>query len=233
MQDFIAWVSGVAVLIGFALSMGTHPATYGATTDMLARKTRWLPRLCFMSAGLMVGATLLFTLFQFINPDSFVHRVEGALDRSIHNHSVDVFVGVSCLAAAAGVLVWRYVQPVLPFKPAKESAPKSHLLSYFVIGLSSAIVGFTTLPVMYLTGQVVTKLSPHLVPRAVAYGIFLFFLVAPFFAIAIIWTRMPSLAIKISAIYQRLLRWDYRILVAVILALAGIAALAFAHFAHR
>ena len=232
-QDLLSAAGNVALLIGFALTLGTHPATYGATVDMLARKTRWLPRVLWMSIGLIVGATTLFTLFQFVNPDAFVHRLVGDLDRFALNHTVEIVVGVGCLLAASGVGIWRLAQPKLSVKTPQEPKSQSLFAGYFVIGFSAAIVGFTTLPVMYLVGRIVTGLSPHLGIRAAGYGVFLFFLVAPFFVIALLWTRFPALTQRVYPIYMRALAWDYRWWVAGLLAVCGVGLLGYALFIHR
>jgi cytochrome c biogenesis protein CcdA len=224
-SQILAWGGALAMLLGFALSMGSHPATYGATADMLARKTRWLPRVSWMSAGLITGATFLFVLFQFINPESFLHSLEGRVDRTLHSRTIDLTVGSILLLAAAAVVTWRLVQRELPATATKEVNPRARFAGYFVVGLSSSIVGFTTLPVMYLTVRVVSSVSPHLIPRVVAFAVFLFFLVAPFFALGILWTRIPTLAEKIYITYQRALHWDFRWLLAGFLTAAGVALL--------
>lgn len=233
MQELLLAAGNIALLIGFALALGTHPATYGATVDMLARNTRWLPRVLWMSVGLIVGATILFTLFQFVNPDGFAKELLEEFDRIALNRTVEIVVGAGCLIAGVGVGVWRLIRPTLRLKTLQKPKSQSLFAGYFVIGLSAAIVGFTTLPVMYLVGRVVTGLSPHLGIRAAGYGIFLFFLVAPFFLISVIWTRFPALTKRVYPIYMRALAWDYRWWVAALLAGAGVCLLGYALFLHH
>lgn len=97
------------------------------------------------------------------------------------------------------------------------------MLGYYSIGLSGGIVGFTTLPLMYLTGRVITGLTTDWALQVVAYAIFLVALTGPFFLIAWLWRQFPKLSVKISDLYQRVITWDYRIVAAVILALGGLA----------
>lgn len=153
-QELLKWIGALAMLTGFALTMGGNPALYAATADMLARKTRWLPRIIWMTAGLALGSTVLFAIFQFVNPNSFVHAVRGRVDDLLLNIWVDLVAGVVFLLAAAGIAAWRILRPTLPVRAPSEPKPDAKPYSYFVISVSSSIIGFTTLPVMYLTGRV-------------------------------------------------------------------------------
>lgn len=232
MHELLSWSAGVAALMGLALSIGVHPATYGATIDMLARKINWFPRLCWMTAGLATGATVLFVVFQFVNPHRLVVRAEHSVKHVIADHVVDLVVGVLCLVSAGVVVGWRLLQRELPLHERSELKSDAQMTAYFVIGVSSSIVGFTTLPVMYLTTRVVSGLSPVLAPRVVGYLIFLVVLVAPFFVIAVVWTKVPKLTDKIHAAYVRALRWDYRFVLAGVLAIIGLLALAYGYSVH-
>lgn len=131
MPELLHRVAGLPVLVCFALTRGAHPATYGATTDMLARRTQWRPRL--------------------------VKRVQ-------HSPSP---------------------HPTHP--------------TYFTIGLSSSVVGPTTLPVI--------------------------FLVARFFLLAVLWTRTPAVAGRVEALYRRALNSDFRWVTAVFLFVVGVTVL--------
>ncbi|GEM_PF-1216586 len=232
-QELLKWIGALAMLTGFALTMGGNPALYAATADMLARKTRWLPRIIWMTAGLALGSTVLFAIFQFVNPNSFVHAVRGRVDDLLLNIWVDLVAGVVFLLAAAGIAAWRILRPTLPVRAPSEPKPDAKPYSYFVIGVSSSIIGFTTLPVMYLTGRVVTSLSHDFVLRGIAYLFFLAALIAPFFALAWVWTKFPGITGKLTETYERVLRWDYRWALVAFLAVAGLVLLAIGIFAHR
>lgn len=54
----------------------------------------------------------------------------------------------------------------------------------YVLGATSTVVGFTTLPIAYLTGRTVESASGDVVFRAVLYAVFLAALVAPFVLLA-------------------------------------------------
>ncbi|WP_053352602.1 hypothetical protein [Leucobacter musarum] len=232
MTHSLGWIPSIVLLVGFALSMGSHPATYGATADMLARNTRWLPRLASMSIGLIIGTTLLFTLFRFFDPSSFVHVWLRRVGIVIALPRTDLIIGCICIAGALAVAVWKLRQPRRAPRaagdPEASRVPRSDatFAAYFVIGLSSSIVGFTTLPVMYLTGQVVSQISAHLVPRALAYAIFLSALIGPFFAIALAWSRLPTLSARVSRAYRSVLAWDLRWALCGFLLVVGLAAIA-------
>ncbi|MFV0432784.1 MAG: hypothetical protein ACK5LO_02200 [Leucobacter sp.] len=233
MAEIVKWAAALSSLVGFALAMGLNPALYGATADMLARDVEAGPRLRWMVGGLAVGATLLFVIFLSFDPRNLETALKGRVDAAVLNRGVDVVAGIMFLVAATAVTHWRLRVPELPQRPAKTPKSNAGSISYFAIGFSSAVVGFTTLPLMYLTGRVVSALSPDLALRALAYCVFLVALGAPFFTLAWVWSRFPALAKKITAFYTRVLHSDYRWPLAVLLALAGLTFLGLALFAHR
>lgn len=230
MQEFVTWFATLPVLAGLALSVGSNPATYAATTDVLARQAPWLPRVGSMSAGLALGATALFTLFHFFNPNGFVDGAKRGIEHVALHRGVDLTAGATLVAVAIGLASWRIAQPTRPAKPSKQAPTSARLSAYFAIGLSSSVIGFATLPAMYLTSHVVSSANPHLVPRALAYAVFLAFLVGPFFVLGVLWDRFPSAAGRINALYARLLGADFRLPTAAFLALAGVALICFGLF---
>ncbi|KAB1641619.1 hypothetical protein [Gulosibacter chungangensis] len=226
MQEVLKWLSAIPMLLGIGLSLGSNPAIYGALIDMLARTTRALPRLLWLMAGLVTGVTILFVVFLFFNPTDLVTLLRGKVDHVLLNRSVDIAGGILCLVLAAALWIWRLRVPVRPTRPTKKTSQEPanpRMLGYYSIGLSGGIVGFTTLPLMYLTGRVITGLTADWALRVVAYAIFLVALTGPFFLIAWLWRQFPKLSVKISAVYQRVVSWDYRIVAAIILALGGLA----------
>lgn len=232
MQEVATWVAALAGLIGFGLAMGLNPALYGATADMLARKVPVRARLLWMVGGLAVGATILLVIFRTINPAAIVSASQGELDAVLVNLVVDVLAGVVFLLAAAAVLWWKARRPVLASTKTKPTKPRDHPSSYFLLGLG-ACIGFTTLPIMYLTGRLISGLTDDLALRSGAYGIFLIAMAAPFFALAWVWMRFPRLTDHITDFYTRALRWDYRRLLAGVLVGASLLFFGLALFAHR
>lgn len=210
------------MLLGIGLSLGNNPALYGAVIDMLARTPRALPRLLWLLGGLATGCTILFVLFLFFNPTDFVTLVRGKVDHMVLNRAVDIAGGIVCFAFAAGLWFWHERVPVRPTKPPKQKNANPRMLGYFSIGLSSGIVGFTTLPLMYLTGRVISGLTSDWEWKVLAYAFFLFALTGPFFLIVWAWRTFPKVSVKISAVYQRVITWDYRIVAAIMLALGGL-----------
>ena len=244
MHETATWSAALLALVGFGLSLGLNPALYGATVDMLAREANPWPRLSWMTAGLFAGATVLYALLQTFNPTSLVSALRGRVDEAVFNRTVDLVAGVAFLLLGAALAAWAMrargarrlsAQPSTPPPPTPPAPSKrqTRLSGYFLIGLSSSIIGFTTLPIMYLTGRVVTGLSPELLPRALAYSVFLLALAAPFFAIAGIWRGLPRLSARISDLYSRARHWDHRWTGAALCALSGLLCLALVVFAPR
>ncbi|PRI10379.1 hypothetical protein [Leucobacter massiliensis] len=233
MPELLKWLGAVPVLLGFALTVGINPSTSAATVDVLVRRTRWLPRVCWMTGGLALGATLLFVLFLFVNPTTFVEDVEGRVTRVVRDRALDAVAGAALLAAATAVAAWRLLRPGLP--PRRRRPVRGHEPAgvYFALGLTSSFTGFTPLPVMYLTGRVVSSLGPAWLPQLVAYLLFVCVLVAPYFALGLAWTHLPALASRIAAGFDRLQRWDYRWAVAGFLAVAGAVVLGLVVFTGR
>lgn len=229
----MGWATALATLIGLGFSLGLNPALYGATADMLARNVPAVPRLSFMIGGLYVGATVLFVLFQSFNPTSFVSVLQGRLDTAIMTRTVDLIAGVVFVLLGVGVAIWAIRVKELPRRAPKQPKTNAHMLNYFAIGVSSAIIGFTTLPIMYLVGRIVTSLGTLFVPRLLAYAVFLLALGAPFFAIAWVWRRFPQLTTRITEFYTRALRWDYRWFGAGVSVLIGLVFFALAVFARH
>lgn len=204
-----------------------------ALRSPLTLSVRTDPRIIWMTAGLALGSTVLFAIFQFVNPNSFVHAVRGRVDDLLLNIGVDLVAGLVFLLAAVVIAAWRILRPSLPVRAPSEPKSGAKPYSYFVIGVSSSIIGFTTLPVMYLTGRVVTSLSHDFALQGIAYLFFLAVLIAPFFALAWAWTRFPGITGKVTEAYERVLRWDYRWALVAFLAAAGLLLVGIGVFAHR
>lgn len=233
MHEIVKWAGAIASLIGFALAMGVNPALYGATADMLARGGSVVKRLSWMIAGLVVGATILYIVLQTFNPTSYISALRGHLDHAIVNQWVDLVAGILFLLSAAWVAWWRLSQPALVKKPPKQPAQDTAAVGYFGIGIGSAVIGFTTWPLMYLVGRLITALSHEWALRAVAYAVFLVALVSPFILLAWVWSRFPKAAQKITDFYTRALDSDYRWVLAALLAIAGLVFLGLSFFLPR
>ena len=232
MSQILTWVTTLAALSGFGLSLGLNPALYGATADMLARGLPVRARLAFMISGLWVGATALFLVLQTFNPTSLVSTIKHRAQDELFNRTVDLTAGIVFLVLAGGISVWTAYARTPPARPPKPVKQNARPMGYFFIGLSSAVIGFTTLPIMYLVGRMTTTLTPQLVPRIIAYSIFLVALSSPFIVIAWAWSRFPTHTERISSLYTRTLQRDYRWPAAAVCALAGIVFLVFAVFGH-
>lgn len=232
MHEALAWGATVLSLVGFGLAIGVNPALYGATADMLARDVDAGPRLRWMVGGLAVGATILVLIFHSFDPSRIVAASQGKLDAALVNRTIDLMTGALFVLAAAAVLWWKFRVPVLP--AAAPKAPKQHSgsFSYFFLGLG-ACIGFTTLPIMYLTGRLISGISTNFVVWALAYAVFLVALAAPFFALAWVWSRVPRLTARITDFYARARTWDYRRLLAILLGIVGLLFFALALFVHR
>lgn len=217
-----AGLAGAVVsLAGFGFTLGMNPALYGATVDLLARSKKPVVRLTWLLAGLMVGATGLFFVLQTLNPEHLVNTAKQDLDEAILNRIVDAVAGALFIIAGLAVLVWRLRVPTMPHKSGKAPKENSGLWSYFILGMGSAIIGFTTLPIMYLTGRVVTAATDNLALRAGLYAVFLLALIGPFALLAFVWSRFPKFSAAFQRQYTRLLSSDYRYLLAALGILIG------------
>ncbi|UNK71322.1 hypothetical protein [Microbacterium sp. H1-D42] len=222
------WAVVFTSIVGSALAMGLHPMLYGATTAMLAGGGRFAARLACLLGGLAFGATAMFALLHIVNPTTYIDTLRGDLDHAALNRWVDLYSGIALLVIAALVLWWRLASPVLEPKPHKRPNLSAAAYSYFGIGISCAVVGLTTWPLMYLVTRTVTAASEHAAIRGGMFLVFLIALVAPFVVLAWLWTRNPVVAGRISAVYTRALRYDYRGILAVLCAGAGLVLIALA-----
>ena len=233
MHEVTGWLAAMPTLVGLALGLGLNPALYGATADILARGRNVRGRLTLLLAGLACGATVLVLVLHGVNPANLVAGVRDRGNAVVENRLVDLIVVVILLLAACAMLLWLRRVPHPPHKPRPESDRDKPVLSLFVLGFSSAIVGFTTLPIMYLTGRLVVGVSPDIALRLVAYAVFLVALVAPFILLAFIWSRFPRASGKVTELYGPILAWDFRWVAFVVMLLCAIALLIFTLFFHR
>ena len=233
MHEVTQWVAAVPTLVGLGLALGLNPALYGATADTLARNRNVRARLTWLLSGLAAGATVLVLVLHGLNPANLVAAVQHRGDAVVENHTVDLVVGVMLLVAAAAMALWARIVPDLPGTPARAPDQDTPPSGLFVLGFGSAVVGFTKLPIMYLTGRLVQSLSPDPLLRLLAYAVFLAALVAPFVLLAWLWSRFPAATRKVTAASERMLAWDSRRVAAVLTALGGLGLLGFTWLAHR
>jgi cytochrome c biogenesis protein CcdA len=230
--DVARWIAALTTLVGFGLMMGFNPALYGATADMLARNTRVAARMTWMLLGLAAGATTLYLVLQSFDPTGLVTTVEQRADAAVLSRRVDVIAGAVFLVGAAAVAWWRLRVPERSTreKPAKAAARS---WNYFLLGLGSSVIGFTTLPIMYMTGRVAAGVTDDPLLRLLAYGVFLVALAGPFVALAGAWSRFPVAAARLTRYYTHAIGLDYRWLYAGVLAGAGVACIAYGFFGPR
>lgn len=222
MDDLTRWTAALTTLVGLGLTLGLNPALYGATADMLAQNVRVIPRMAFMVAGLATGATILYLALQSFDPTEFVSAAERQAAEAVLDRRVDLAAGALFLAGAAAMVVWRLRVPIRAprTKPVKSRA---HSWSYYVLGVSCSVIGFTTLPIMYMTGRIADGVSDHPALRWTAYAVFLVALAAPFVLLATAWLHFPATAARVNGYYTRAIDMDHRWLYAGVLAVAGIA----------
>lgn len=232
LDEVLKWGSALLTLCGFGLAMGLNPALYAATGDMLARNVDVAKRLRSMLLGLALGATALLLIFRSFDPTSLVTSFRGSLDTALLNRTIDLVVSAIFLVSAAAVVVWRARVTKFPKKPEAPTKPRASASAYFFLGLG-ACVGFTTLPIMYLTGRLIHGLTPDDLLRGVAYAVFLIALAAPFLTLAWVWTKIPSVTARVVGFYSKAAEWDYRRTLAILLALAGLLFLGLGLFAQR
>ena len=222
MEDLTRWAAALTTLVGLGLTLGLNPALYGATADMLAQNVRVVPRMAWMVAGLATGATILYLALQSFDPTEFVTAAERNATTAVLDRRVDLAAGALFLAGAVAVAVWRLRVPVRRVR-ARATKSRAHSWSYYVLGVSCSIIGFTTLPIMYMTGRIADGVSDHPALRWAAYVIFLVALAAPFVLLATAWLHFPATAARVNGYYVRAIDMDHRWLYAGVLGLAGLA----------
>lgn len=225
-------IGAVVSLVGFGLALGLNPALYGATIDMLARSGKPTRRLLWMLGGLFIGATALFFVLQGLNPNHLVNVLKKDLNEALLNRIVDAVAGALFILGGTAVVVWKLRVPARKKPDPKPPKSGSGLWSYFVVGLGSSIIGFTTLPIMYLVGRVVTGATSNLGFRAGLYAVFLAALASPFVLLAFVWSRFPKFSKAFQDRYTKALAGDYRYLFGGLSIAVGIGFVAFAIFSH-
>lgn len=222
MDDLARWTAALTTMVGLGVTLGLNPALYAATADALAQNTRVGARVGWMVAGLATGATVLYLVLQSFDPTEFVAAAERGTTDAVLDRRVDLAAGAVFLAGAVAMGIWRVRRPARP--PHRTTASShAHGWSSYVLGVSCSIVGFTTLPIMYMTGRVADGVSDHPLLRWLAYAVFLAALAAPFVLLATAWTRFPTTAARVNGVYVRLIEKDHRALYAVVLGVAGVA----------
>lgn len=224
MTEVARWLAALSTLAGLGLSLGLNPALYAATADVLAQNTRIVTRIGWMIAGLAVGASALYALLQGFDPTALVTAAEERATEAVRDARVDAAAGALFLVGAVAVTGWKLREPTRPPRAA-TAAPRTRTWSYFVLGLGCSVVGFTTLPILYLAGRVTDGVTGEPVLRIAAFAVFLVALAAPFAGLAGAWSLFPATASRIERIYARLTRADHRLLYAGILAAAGLVCL--------
>jgi len=221
-DDLGRWAAALTTLAGLGLTLGLNPALYGATADMLAQNVRVVSRMAWMVGGLATGATILYLLLQGFDPTEFVTAAERGTTEAVLDRRVDLAAGALFLAGAAIIAVWRVRVPVRRVRP-HPARSRAHSWSYYVLGVSCSIIGFTTLPIMYMTGRVADGVSDHPALRWLAYAVFLVALAAPFVLLATAWRHFPATAARVNGYYTRAIDMDHRWLYVGVLGVAGLA----------
>lgn len=249
MTHVTTWLAAVPTIVGLGLALGMNPVLYGATADTLARGRSVRSGLAALLAGVMTGATVLVLVVHGLNPANLVSRVQHRADAVVEDRAVDLVVGVIVLVAAGAIAVWTRLAPAPASDPtardgavgasgptphpAPDSPKYSKATSLFVLGATSSVVGFTTLPIAYLVGRAVESVSSDPVFRLLVYAVFLVSLIAPFILLAWVWSRFPAATRKVTATYDRMLAWDSRLVAVVIMVIVGLILLALALFGHH
>lgn len=233
MDEVARWIAAVPTLVGFGLALGFSPVLYGATADILGRNQNVRARLTWLLSGLVSGATVLALLLHGLNPANLTAQVHDRADAVVENRVVDLVVGVILLLAAVALALWVRIVPDAPPRKVREPDKNAPPASLFVLGFSAAIVGITTLPIMYLTGRLVESLSTEPLLRLVAYAVFVVALVAPFILLAWIWSRFPVATKKVTEVYGRMLTWDFRWVACALMVFGGLLLIGFTMLTHR
>lgn len=239
MTSVVAVFAALPTLIGLGLALGMNPVLYGSTADTLARGVNVTSRLTALSAGMMTGATVLVVVVHGFNPANLVARVQHRADAVVEDRIIDLVVGIVLLVVAGAFAVWSRSAPRAPAGPepapadGDEAGESKSRTGLYVLGATSTVVGFTTLPIAYLTGRTVESASGDVVFRAVLYAVFLAALVAPFVLLAWVWSRFPATTQKVTALYDRALAWDSGVVASAVMMVIGVLSLVLAAIGFR
>lgn len=236
MTSVVAVFAALPTLIGLGLALGMNPVLYGSTADTLARGVNVTSRLTALSAGM---ATALVVVVHGFNPANLVARVQHRADAVVEDRIIDLVVGIVLLVVAGAFAVWSRSAPRAPAGPepapadGDEAGESKSRTGLYVLGATSTVVGFTTLPIAYLTGRTVESASGDVVFRPVLYAVFLAALVAPFVLLAWVWSRFPATTQKVTALYDRALAWDSRVVASAVMTVIGVLSLVLAAIGFR
>lgn len=224
--DLLRWGAAAVSLLGLGLTMGFSPTLYGMELHLLVHDRQAVSGIHWMVGGLFAGSTILFLLFQAVDPENLERLLRYRADSLLLRRWVDVVAG-SLLIIAAAVLARRIKTDRLRPSPHRTHRTPAKPWHGFLIGMSNTVLGVSGVATMYVTGRVVAAAAAALPVRALFYAIFVVTLVGPYLLVAHLWRDFPRLAARVSHGYERIAHRDIRKPVAAALALVGLAFIGF------
>ncbi|MBF4576998.1 hypothetical protein [Frondihabitans sp. VKM Ac-2883] len=206
-------------LISLGLVMGFSPALTGIALRVLTRGDRHpLLLIGSLCLGMVVAATLLLVAFRSVDPQTFIDSYRGRVEAALIRRSVD-------FVAAALLLLTALVVIRLSRRPRKIRRPRTRRtrpVDLVALGFANTLVSISGVVTMYVTGRVISGLSPDWGLRIAAYGVFVAAMIGPYLVLGLLWERLPGVAGLAARGSSWLGRQDFRRLLAAALAVTGL-----------
>lgn len=218
--ELVPILSAGLSLLGLGLVMGFSPTLYGLALHLLTRSSNPGREIRWLTAGIAVGATILFLVFRAFDPETLTTALRGHVEELLVRRSIDLTAGTIFLLLA--VIVFLRSRTPRRSKPEIQETPGQHPGRTFLLGLANTVIGVSGVATMYVTGRVVTAPSDDLLIRLMLYGVFLVTLTGPYLVASWAWRRFPRVAGDITDGYSWLMARDLRPVFAVGLLIAGL-----------
>lgn len=228
----MALLGAALSLVGFGLLYGLSPSTYGIVVHLLATSARGARSVAWLCAGMALAALVSLLVFRAVDPETLISLVRTRAEEVLVRRAVDMVAGV-CLLLAGAWAVRDARRPRKPKAPARADARADRPDRLVALGAIEALTSLSGVATMYVAGRVVTSATHHLSLQAVLVAILLAAVVSQYLLLALAWERMPALARRATALYDRLSAMDRRPLVAAGLLIAGAVFLVLGIFGHH
>ncbi len=228
------WVVVVVAVPLLGLVMGFSPTLYGICFLYLVKGAPGRRAVVWVSAGLALGCTLLFGLYQFADASVISTYLTSHVRQFVVQRYVDLAAGVLLLASAALLAARSHKDRTskvnIPSSGDGEAAADKSSRDHddcsprtaAALGFTNAYFGSSGFATMYIVARVISTVSPHPLVHGLVYLAFIPTLVGPYLLLAWGWARWPGMATSLTQIYDRIVHRDYHKLLVVGLLIAGL-----------
>ncbi len=226
-----SWVVIVVAVPALGLFMGFSPTLYGVCLHYLVKGKAGRRAVIWLTAGLLVGCTLLFAVYQFADAAVISTYLSSHVREWVVQRYVDLTAGV-LLVISAAILATRSQKdrtgqlPTSPDDPGpKEIATKHDDYSprtAAAVGFTNVFIGSSGFATMYIVARLISTVSKDLLIHALVYLAFIPTLVGPYLFMAWGWSRWPGMAAAITRVYDKIVHYNYHKVLVAGLLVAGL-----------